>query len=175
MNIISGKYKNLRIESPQSDKTHPMGSREKLAIFNMLAPSLLQANVLDIFAGSGALGLEALSRGAAHVTFVEKSSAVARVIKKNAALLKIPHEQYDVITADAKDFTAADEFDVILADPPYDHYDPDLILPLEASLKPGGLLLLSHPDDTDPLFTDLEVLTKRTYAGAHITIFEKNL
>ena len=100
MKIISGLYKNRELLSPNSSKTHPMGSREKLALFNMLGFYLKNAEVLDAFSGSGALGLEALSRGAKKVIFVEKSPKVARIIKENCKTLKISPEAYEVIIKD---------------------------------------------------------------------------
>ena len=83
LRILSGKYKGLKLLSPDLKTTHPMGSREKLALFNMLAPYLEGATVLDYFAGSGALGLEALSRGAKSVTFVETNPKARKVIREN--------------------------------------------------------------------------------------------
>lgn len=83
LRVLSGKFKGQKITSPQSKLTHPMGSREKLALFNMLQPYLGGAKVLDIYAGSGALGIEALSRGANEVIFVEKSPQIAQILKQN--------------------------------------------------------------------------------------------
>ena len=88
MQIISGIYKNKKILSPLDSRTHPMGSREKLALFNSLTSllpnnSFIGLSVLDVFAGTGALGLEALSRGAKNVIFVEKSREIAKILAKN--------------------------------------------------------------------------------------------
>ena len=84
LSILSGQYKGIKLKSP-GGATHPMGSREKNATFNMLAPYLEGAEVIDYFAGSGALGLEALSRGAASVTFVENDPKAIKVIEENIA------------------------------------------------------------------------------------------
>ncbi|MBR3177548.1 RsmD family RNA methyltransferase [Candidatus Saccharibacteria bacterium] len=83
LHILAGKYKGTKLASPNLKTTHPMGSREKLALFNMLAPYLEGAKVLDYFAGSGALGLEALSRGASSVAFVENNPRACQIIKDN--------------------------------------------------------------------------------------------
>ncbi|MBR3414997.1 RsmD family RNA methyltransferase [Candidatus Saccharibacteria bacterium] len=83
LRILSGKYKGTKLKSPDLATTHPMGSREKLALFNMLSPYLEGATVLDYFAGSGALGLEALSRGAASVTFIENNPKALQTIREN--------------------------------------------------------------------------------------------
>ncbi len=83
LRVLSGRFKGIRLDSPRSTLAHPMGSREKIALFNMLQPYLEGAKVLDIYAGSGALGIEALSRGAESVVFVEKSPQISQVIKQN--------------------------------------------------------------------------------------------
>ena len=83
MRIISGIYKNTPLKSPNDKSTHPMGDREKLALFYMLSPYLDNSIVLDAFAGTGALGLEALSHGAREVTFLEKSREVAKTLSDN--------------------------------------------------------------------------------------------
>jgi len=83
LRVLSGRFKGQKITSPAHPGTHPMGAREKLALFNILQPYLQGAKVLDIYAGSGALGIEALSRGAKEVSFVEKTPAVARILAHN--------------------------------------------------------------------------------------------
>ena len=80
--ITSGKYRNRALKTPEIG-THPMGAREKLALFNMVADVLPDALVLDAFAGSGALGIEALSRGASEVVFLEKSAKACKIIREN--------------------------------------------------------------------------------------------
>ena len=86
--VTSGKYRGRRILTPGLG-THPMGSREKLALFNMLTGKIEGATVLDAFAGSGALGIEALSRGAFKVIFVDNSKKATEVISKNLDTLVI--------------------------------------------------------------------------------------
>lgn len=83
LRVLSGQFKGQKIVSPAHPGTHPMGAREKLALFNLLQPYLAGAKVLDIYAGSGALGIEALSRGADEAVFVEKTPAVARILTQN--------------------------------------------------------------------------------------------
>lgn len=85
LRVLAGRFKGVQLRSPRSELTHPMGSREKLALFNMLQPHLEGARVLDIYAGSGALGVEALSRGAKSVFFVEKSPKISEIIRQNLA------------------------------------------------------------------------------------------
>lgn len=106
LRVLAGRFRGIKLQSPRSELTHPMGSREKLALFNMLQPYLEGARVLDIYAGSGALGIEALSRGAQSVIFVEKSPKIAEIIRQNllqiaekghleAILEDLPPESHD--------------------------------------------------------------------------------
>lgn len=174
MQIISGIYKNKPLKSPNSDKTHPMGSREKLALFNMLMPFLPSSVVLDAFAGSGALGLEAISRGASEVVFVENSGKIAKTIKENLLSLgKDAANHATIITKDIDNFESESEkFDIIIADPPYNHFESQKIQNLVPFLKKQGILALSHPG-VAPDFTDLELQKSHTYAAATISIYKK--
>lgn len=174
MQIISGIYKNKPLKSPMSDKTHPMGSREKLALFNMLLPYLEGSTVLDAYAGSGALGLEALSRGAKFVTFVESSGKVAKTIKENLRSLgETAEENSEIIVREIAKFEPKGNYDLIIADPPYNNFHPEEIEYLAKFLNPSGILALSHPGDA-PIFSELTLIKSHTYAAATISIYEKN-
>jgi 16S rRNA (guanine966-N2)-methyltransferase len=123
MRIIAGKYKGFPIKFPNSKLVRPTTDRNKESIFNYLNNLIDFENldICDIYAGSGSLGLEALSRGAANVTFVEKSFKVAQVLKDNVAKLK-SIDMCKVIISDAVRFSSRDEheiYDLILADPPF--------------------------------------------------------
>ena len=169
MQVISGIYRGKNLKSPQSDKTHPMGSREKLALFNILLPYLENAVVLDAFAGTGALGIEALSRGAAAVTFVEKDHKVTKTLRENVADIN----GATIVEKNIESFVAEPEsFDLIIADPPYNNFDTGAIESLLSFLKPNGILALSHPGDA-PAFNGLELIKSRNYAGATISIYQK--
>ncbi len=169
MQVISGIYKGKNLKSPQSDKTHPMGSREKLALFNMLLPYLENATLLDAFAGTGALGIEALSRGAAVVTFVEKDHKVAKTLRENVADIN----GATIVEKNIESFVAEPEsFDLIIADPPYDNFKPEQIETLIKYLKPSGILALSHPG-LAPEYPELKLLKSRDYAAATISIYQK--
>lgn len=160
LRILSGRYKGVRLVSPELKTTHPMGSREKLALFNMLSPYLENAKVLDYFAGSGALGLEAISRGAASATFIENNSKARQTIKKNCQAMGI-----------VANFTTHKDYDIIISDPPYDNYQvPDYA----SLLKSGGILALSHPSNFDPRsITGLTFLKTSRYAACNISLFTK--
>ncbi|MBQ2177369.1 MAG: 16S rRNA (guanine(966)-N(2))-methyltransferase RsmD [Alphaproteobacteria bacterium] len=167
--IVSGKYRGRSLTAPGGG-THPMGAREKLALFNMIAPYLDGAMVLDAYAGSGALGIEALSRNAKRVVFIEKNKVAAQSIRKNLASLSLDGE---IFTGAVKNYESQEGFDIILADPPYDNYDMDEVVSLVQYLKAGGIFVLSHPGEQIEI-AGLETLKSNKYAAAHITIYIKH-
>lgn len=146
-----------------------MGDRERLALCNMITEYIPGATVLDAFAGSGAIGIEILSRGAKKVIFIEKNPQAAKIIRENLKNLGIDGEieQYSVAS-----FTTPERFDVIIADPPYDKFDITEVECLVNFLKEDGILVLSHPDDS-PDIEGVSCEKSRKYAGAHISIYRK--
>ena len=159
MRIISGKYKNRELKSPNSSKTHPMGERERLAIFNMLG-NLAGKTVLDLFAGTGALGLEALSRGATSCTFVEKDYKAIACLKQNLQDL----DNYQIIKKDVYSLDLPDQFDLIFIDPPYDQFD-SRVLDFQKYLNKDGIMVISSPEPLNQ--------TSRKYANCFITLVKK--
>ena len=136
MQIISGKYKRQPLKSPNDQLTHPMGSREKIALFNMLTGEIEGKNVLDAFAGTGALGLEALSLGAKSAVFVEKSPKIAKILKENVLnTLKNEKDSAKIVISDIKNFKTDEKFDLVFADPPYDLYSEAILEPLTSLLS----------------------------------------
>src|SRR5215469_2894064 len=123
MRIVAGRWRGRRIGAPRDDRVRPTGDRVREAWMSIVSPWLPNAKVVDLFAGSGALGLEALSRGAAHVDFVELATASLSVLRTNAESLGAGPEAV-IHRADALRFVERlDEhtYDVAFADPPYDH------------------------------------------------------
>lgn len=172
VSITSGKYKGRKIATP-GGATHPMGAREKLALFNMIADKIEGSRALDCFAGSGALGIEALSRGAVFVVFVEKNHKAAKIIRENLGTLGAK-DGFEIIQADIA--TVGEDlgtFDVILADPPYDDFDLAKVFGLANMLKTGGILALSHPGES-PVFETLKLLKSHSYARARISLYIRN-
>lgn len=167
--ITSGIYKNRRLSTP-GEGTHPMGERERLALFNMLGGHLEGTLVLDAFSGSGALGIEALSRGANKVIFVEKNPKASRIIRQNLSGIEANGE---IITSSIRSYTSETKFDIILADPPYDNFDLNEIETLSDFVKEGGILALSHPGNA-PEIPGMKLLKTRQYAAAHISIYIKH-
>ena len=165
--ITSGTYRGRTITTP-GDGTHPMGERERLALFNALG-SLAGDRVLDAFAGSGVLGIEALSRGASSAAFIEKSPKACKIIRENLATLGVEGE---VTVGDVAKFTDETGFDLILADPPYDNFVIEVIYRLADLLKINGTLVLSHPGEA-PEILGLSLEKTRQYAGAHLSFYSK--
>ena len=129
------------------------------------------AVVLDAYAGSGALGIEALSRGASYAMFVEKNPRTAGIIRKNLVELGLTG-QASVSEWDTKNFLPPRDFDVILVDPPYDNFDVRGVENLAKFLKKTGVLVLSHPGEA-PEISGLKLNKTRKYAAARISIYTK--
>lgn len=176
--ITSGILGGRKIRTPNSKATHPMGSREKLALMNRLEPYIEGARVLDLYAGSGALGFEALSRGADRVVFVEKTYAISDVIADNADSLGV---EGDIIILDEKVKTFFERtphpspliFDVVIADPPYDAFDPADLYEVENVLAEDGVFALSHPGDA-PELPGVSLDSTKSYARANLSLYYKN-
>ncbi len=175
--IIAGKYGGRTIKTPQKITTHPMAERVRGSLFNIINNELEGAMVLDAFAGSGALGLEALSRGAKQALFIEKDRIAQKVITENIAALGV-ESQAKAIKArvGAWDSTAPEEsqFDIIFADPPYHDVQFSTVEKLFKRLKPNGLMVLSHPDrECVPSINGVVVVDNRSYGDAVLTLYRQ--
>ncbi len=150
MRVISGKYKGKKLISPEGDDVRPTSDRIKETIFNILCSrcSIPGAKVLDLFCGSGALGIEALSRGAKEVVFADADIRSVRLAKENLKKIGAPSDsvfnaEFELALKKLKD----GEFDVILADPPYKEKYEAKIMSLIAKnnvLKTGGVVMIEH-------------------------------
>lgn len=173
MRIIAGTHRGARIAAPKGIATRPTGDRVREAAFNLIGP-VDGAAVLDLFAGSGALGLEALSRGAASATFVESDRSACRAISENLEKLELTGAR--VVCADAV-WTLRQEtrpYDLILVDPPYEAWselEPNLAQHLPRLLAPDGLLVVETGARTEPALP-LPIRTSRRYGSARLTLFE---
>ena len=173
--LISGLYGGRIIEGSGTNRTHPMGERIRNALFNKISAELDGAEVLDAFAGSGALGLEALSRGAKKATFVERDRVAQKIIDNNIKLLGVEAES-SLVRAPLAGWikTSHEQFDIIFADPPY--HDPQLstVRELFALLKPNGLMVLSYPGRGEMLTeTGVVVVDNRSYGNAALAYYRK--
>ena len=170
--ITSGLFRGRDLKAPQNGITHPMGSREKLALFNSLNEKIEGKIILDVFAGTGALGLEALSRGATHVTFIEADKKAAEILKQNAILLGV-FEKVRIYNTKVEKIDFDSPFDVVIADPPYEYFHDLPLSVLDRLAKTArDYFVLSHPSDFDPHAINAELLSTKAYAGSRITIFQ---
>jgi 16S rRNA (guanine(966)-N(2))-methyltransferase RsmD len=142
MRIIAGALKGRRLATPRGETTRPTADQVRIALMDTLTPRLPDARVLDLFAGAGGVGLEALSRGAAHVTFVERDPRAVAALRANVAALGVGAlarvRRGDVLRELAALYRAGERFDIVFLDPPY---DAALVETTLQSLGGGGLLL----------------------------------
>ena len=168
MRIIAGQYKGRRLAAPTWDGLRPTSDKLRETLFNILAPRVEGARVVDGFAGTGAIGLEALSRGAAHVTFIERDRRAAALIARNAAACgaegRYTIESGDVATVLRRSHDPA--FDLIVLDPPYD--EPDIAGVLGAAagrLDANGLVVLERATRREPDVPPTLVRTRDVKSG----------
>ena len=176
MRIIAGKHRGRKLVEFAGKDVRPTPDRVKESLFQILSPRLIGARVLDLFAGSGALGLESLSRGAREVTFNDVSKESLVILKKNLALLK---EQGEVKNLDYRSCLswATPEYDLIFADPPYAMDCCGEVLALVAArglLAEGGLVVYeSERDETPP--EGWALADRRAYGRTKMFFFERSL
>jgi 16S rRNA (guanine966-N2)-methyltransferase len=174
--IIAGSRKGATIYAPKSD-TRPTGDRVREAAFNLIGP-VEDMTVLDLFAGSGAMGLEALSRGAAQAVFVESDRDAQRAIERNVEKLGLAGAtllRTDARRALASEAAAGRRYDLVLVDPPYRMFDslqPTLATYLPALLAEDGLVVVETAKRDEPDLPPLAARTSRTYGSARITLFD---
>jgi 16S rRNA (guanine966-N2)-methyltransferase len=178
MRIIAGSRKGARIFAPRGVETRPTGDRVREAAFNLIGPGRLEgARVLDLYAGSGAMGLEALSRGAAEAVFVESDRNACRAINRNLDRLRLTGATVlcqDALPAARADAAAGRRYDLILVDPPYEMFSSlqnALSRYLPEILEPDGLLVVETAARDEPELP-LVKRTSRRYGAARLTLFE---
>ncbi len=180
MRIIAGRFKQRQLHTPLGMDTRPTLGRTRESLFSMLYGAFEEAKVLDLFAGTGALGIEALSRGAEYAVFCDKAKPAIKAIKKNIAMLKIEDETSVI----AGDWTQAlsrlrqdnMRFDLIFVDPPY-KMDPNPVLKeliVCQTLSKHGIIILEHDvNQTIDIPDGLQVHHQRTYKDTAITFLKK--
>jgi 16S rRNA (guanine966-N2)-methyltransferase len=173
MRIVGGIYGGRQISTPKGFKTHPMSEKLRGAIFNILG-DITDKSVWDAFAGSGAIGLEAASRGAGFVLATENHRAAANVLKDNVEILKVG-QIVKVVSATAQAWGKTNpdtKFDIIICDPPYNDMQLSTISALTSHLKSNGLMLLSYPGrDPVPTVNGVVVVDNRNYGDAALAIY----
>ncbi|HYN10638.1 MAG TPA: 16S rRNA (guanine(966)-N(2))-methyltransferase RsmD [Vicinamibacterales bacterium] len=151
MRIIAGTLRGRRLQAPPGSRVRPTSDSLRETLFNVLGPSLDGARVLDAFAGTGALGLEAISRGAAHATFVERDPTALRVLRENidacgaAEACAIIRGNFPIALEQPKSLNAQRSFDLILLDPPYEIEDLLAVVAAAAAFAASsGRVVLEH-------------------------------
>lgn len=177
MRIIAGSLGGRQFEAPKGHKTHPMGDKQRGALFNTLG-DITGLRVLDLYAGSGALGFEAISRGAAQVTLVELDKAAQDAILGNIHSLGLTDNvtlaSSRVASWSKKHIT--DWYDVVLCDPPYDRVLEGSVQKLTTHVARGGVFVLSWPASLSmPEFKNLELIKSNVYANARLIFYKKSL
>ncbi len=174
MRVIAGRYGGRRLKAPAGEATRPTSDRVREALFSILGARVQDARVLDLFAGAGTLGLEALSRGAGQATFVDSAPAALRALRGNLAALGAEAE---VVRADALRWLraasgGARQYDLVFLDPPY-RRTAELGAPLSdllpAVLAPGALVV-AESDRRSPLHLTITATDERRYGDTLIRI-----
>ena len=176
MRIIAGRLGGRVFDSPRGRRTHPMSEQMRGALFNALG-DIEGLSILDAFAGSGALGLEAVSRGAGHVVAVDIDKDAITTVTGNARTLGVS-EKVKAIRAGLTSWlaTSKDElFDIILADPPYDDLQGPTLQKLVARLRPSGVFVLSWPGKKEePPLDGLELIQQNGYGDSRLLFYKPN-
>lgn len=181
MRIISGKFKGRVLSSFQADHIRPTTDRVKETLFNKWMHDVQDASVLDLFSGTGSLGLEALSREACHVTFVEKNLSSIKILKKNLDLLKISPSQFKIYQKDVLSFLknySDNSVDLVLVDPPFtEKMAHEVMLMLDQSLCVGEKTLIAiesaKKERIDEQYTSLYRYDFKDYGDKILSFFCK--
>lgn len=178
MRVISGKNRGTKLVAPKGLNTRPTDDRLKENIFNLIGPIDKDAFILDLFAGSGQIGIEFLSRGAAHATFIEKNFNAVKVIKDN--LLKTKNnEQSEVFQEDAMAYLRRShdkKFKYVYIDPPYD--DKKILTEVFNFIKESDIIDIGTwiiiETVADMFFDDIDIYKERIYGARKVIIAEVN-
>ncbi len=182
MRIISGLCKGRRLSNLKGRDIRPTSDRVRESIFNIIGSNIKGARVLDMFAGTGALGIESLSRGAAHTVFIDSSRDACRLIKKNCEICHMTDKstilEYDILSEAFPTKIMDRNFDMIFMDPPYERGIPAkiLVIPyLHKCLAPEGRIIFEHSikEKIPENLSNLDIQDQRKYGKTLITFFYK--
>ncbi len=180
LQVLTGSIKGRKLKVPKGQKIRPMTSRVKKSIFDTLG-NIVDTKVLDVFAGSGGIGIEALSCGAIHVTVIDKDPSAFKIIKENYEHCGLT-DKADLIFSDFKSALAKlkkkkEKFDLIFVDPPYKLYKDlevrDFIEGVSDLLHADGVVVIEHDhkiDDEPPGF----LRVTKPFGGTHVSYFRKD-
>jgi 16S rRNA (guanine966-N2)-methyltransferase len=177
LRVIAGSYRGRRLRAPRGRTTRPTSARVREALFSILG-NVERARVLDLFAGSGALGIEALSRGAGSAVFVEHDREAVTCIRENLAALGAAEQArlLPVRAAPALSALGASQFDLVLCDPPWDALESALTVLAElvknANLAPEARVVLEHSArDAEPDVPGLAAYDRRRWGDTAVSLF----
>ena len=180
MRIITGSARGIKLDTLEGLDTRPTAERVKESVFSMLQFEIENRKVLDLFAGSGQLGLEALSRGALSCTFVEKSVDAMDIVKKNAKKTKLI-DKAKILNVDYKEFLRGaktrEKFDIVFLDPPYSQkIIPEILESLVKLdvLNTNAKVICESEDDIEYSVDGLETIKHNKYGRVYITVLCKN-
>ncbi len=192
MRVIAGSARGIHLNSLRGNKTRPIQGRVKESLFNILSDVIPGSRVLDMYAGTGAIGIEALSRGASFCVFVENDTAAIQVIKKNLGVTKLQDKaqvlKYDVFEIIPYLEKNAIEVDLVLASPPYPLIEKSLyrdkllslfsLLCNKHIIKSEGIIMLQHRKTNLEIsrdISDLELFDTRSYGDTQLSFFKFTL
>ncbi len=177
--IIGGQWRGRWLQFPAVDGLRPTGDRQRETLFNWMQMDVPGSRCLDLFSGSGVLGLEALSRGASHVTLIEKNRTAFQCIHQSIESLQIDRSNVQIINASANDFLEQkpSPHDVVFIDPPYalDLWDQTMAQLSEGWLKPGAILYIEMPKSRSLQMIDKELIIKEKSFGDSVAYLMRTL
>ena len=177
MRVIAGVLRGRRLVAPRGTATRPTSDRVREALFSALG-HMTSARVLDLFAGTGALGIEALSRGAAHATFVESARPALAALRENLATLALVDRARVVALPAARALGAmasAEPFDLVCAEPPYAALAEVPPLLAGCALAPGARVVIEHASrDAAPVVPHLTTRWSKAYGDTTVTLYDRD-
>lgn len=180
MRVIAGRYRGLPLRAPRGPGTRPATGRVRESVFSALGATVVGKHVLDLYAGSGSFGIEALSRGGRSVVFVERSRQALTVLRSNLQSMGVADEA-EVIAGRVERFLAEPDdqnrFDIVFADPPWDISSEKLALVLvrvSRRMNPGAVAVVTRrAGDAVPVIDGFEVADQRRHGDAEIIRYRK--
>ncbi len=180
MRVIGGIARGHRLYAPSGMKIRPISDKVKESLFNIIAPQIVGAKLLDLYAGVGNVGIEALSRGAKKVFFVDKNSQAIDYLKSNLKRVKLEKGSIvlkeDVSRAISTFVLKNEKFDLIFLDPPYKVEAKKLNFILDkasAILKEGGIIILSHSSKKEFSPLGLKLIFSKKYGDTTLSFYKK--
>lgn len=175
MRVIAGSLGGRQFESPGSKQTHPMSDKIRGALFNILG-DISGLSLFDPFAGSGAISIEAASRGATKIVAIDRDKQAYKIIAKNVESLKLS-SVIEVVHGNAVSWSNGHKdtvFDIVVLDPPYDKVLYTTLIKLSVHVAPTGLLVVSLPGDEDSFtLPGFEPAVKKSYGDARLAFYKR--